>query len=75
MIFGDIVFYIYFGGFYVDIDTISIGHLDNFIKVDTDFITLIDFNRDNPIEGKHNLACGFIGARPKHPILLNCIKK
>lgn len=39
-----------------------------------EFIVPIDLNI-NPNEGYHNLACGFIGSIPKHPILLDCINK
>jgi len=63
------------GGIYADIDTICMGKLDNFINDKISFMTIVDFNRDNKVEGKHNLACGFIGAVKGHPILMNCINR
>lgn len=62
------------GGVYIDIDTLCIGKLDDFLLPNIEFIVPIDLNI-NHLEGKHNLACGFICSRPKHPILLNCINK
>lgn len=63
--------YIY-GGIYVDVDTVCMGNLNNFLLSDVDFVVPIDLNI-NPNEGEHNLACGFIASIPKHPILLDCI--
>jgi mannosyltransferase OCH1-like enzyme len=60
------------GGIYVDIDTLCLGKLDNFLLPNISFIVPIDLN-NNPNDGTHNLACGFIASRPKHPILINCI--
>ena len=54
----------YYGGFYVDIDTIAIGSLNLLLEKDYHLISLIDFNK-NISEGKHNLANGFIGVVPK----------
>lgn len=60
------------GGVYVDIDTLCLGKLDNFLLPNISFVVPIDLNT-NPNEGNYNLACGFIASRPKHPILMNCI--
>ena len=65
--------YIY-GGVYIDIDTLCLGKLDDFLLSNIEFILPIDLNI-NPNEGNHNLACGFIASIPKHPILLECINK
>ena len=65
--------YIY-GGVYIDIDTLCLGKLDDFMLSNIEFIVPIDLNI-NPNEGNHNLACGFIASIPKHPILLECINK
>ena len=65
--------YIY-GGIFVDIDSLCIGKLDDFLLPNIDFVVPIDLNI-NPFEGKHNLACGFIASKPKHPVLLDCINK
>jgi len=62
------------GGIYIDIDTLCIGKLDDFLLSNIEFLVPIDLNI-NPLEGNHNLACGFIASIPKHPILLNCINK
>jgi len=60
------------GGVYVDIDTLCLGKLDNFLLPNISFVVPIDLNT-NPNEGNYNLACGFIASRPKHPIFMNCI--
>jgi mannosyltransferase OCH1-like enzyme len=62
------------GGIYIDIDSLCIGKLDTFLIQDVDFIVPIDFNI-NLNEGQHNIACGFIASRAKHPILLYCINQ
>jgi FkbM family methyltransferase len=62
------------GGVYVDIDSLCIGKLDDFLLQNIDLVLLVDFNT-NPTEGTHNLACGFIASVPKHGALLNCINK
>ena len=67
------VLYIH-GGFYADIDTLCKGKLDSLISRNINFIVPIDLNI-NPSEGKHNLACGFIGSIPKSPILLDAINR
>jgi mannosyltransferase OCH1-like enzyme/tetratricopeptide (TPR) repeat protein len=60
------------GGVCVDIDTLCIGKLDNILLSDIELTVLVDFN-SNPLEGNHNIACGFIISVPKHPVLLTCI--
>jgi hypothetical protein len=67
------VLYIY-GGFYADIDTLCMGKLNSLTNENIEFIVPIDLNI-NPIEGEHNLACGFIGSVPKSPILLDAIDR
>jgi hypothetical protein len=62
-----------YGGFYVDIDTVCLSSLDNFINADIEFVTPIDLNIGD-LE-YHNLSNGFIGTIPKHPILANCINR
>jgi len=65
--------YIY-GGVYIDIDTLCIGKLDDFLSTNVEFIVPIDLNI-NPNEGLHNIFNSFIASIPKHPILLECINK
>lgn len=62
------------GGVYVDIDSLCLGKLDDFLLPNVDFVVPIDFNQTIG-EGEHNLACGFIASKPKHSILLNCINR
>jgi len=62
------------GGVYVDVDSLCIGKLNDFLLPNSDFVVPIDLNT-NPYEGEHNLACGFIASIAKHPILLNCINQ
>ena len=62
------------GGVYIDIDTLCIGKLDNFLLPNVEFIVPIDLNITH-LEGNHNIFNTFIGSIPKHPILLNCINK
>jgi FkbM family methyltransferase len=62
------------GGVYVDIDSLCIGHLDDYILNNMEFVVPIDLNV-NLSEGNHNLACGFIASVQNHPILLDCIKR
>ena len=67
--------YIYiYGGVYIDIDSLCIGKLNDFLLPGAEMVLVIDIN-GNPNEGTHNLACGFIASIPKHPVLLNCINK
>jgi len=63
-----------YGGFYTDIDMLCTGHLDELLDNDIEFIVPIDLNI-NPLEGQHNLACGFIGSIPGSPILLGAINR
>jgi mannosyltransferase OCH1-like enzyme len=65
------VLYIY-GGVYIDIDTICIGKLDDFLLKKIDFICTIDFNK-NISEGTHNLSNGFIASVSDSKILKYCI--
>lgn len=67
------ILYIY-GGVYIDIDSLCMGKLDNFITNSIEFVVPIDLN-SHPYEGNHNLTCGFIASIPKHPILLKCIER
>jgi hypothetical protein len=67
------ILYIY-GGVYVDIDTLCIGNLDDFLQEGLDFIIPIDLNTSSD-EGKHNLFNTFIASVPQSPILLNCIQR
>ena len=62
-----------YGGFYVDIDTVCLSSLDNFINTDIEFVTPIDLNIGD-LE-YHNLSNGFIGSIPKHRILADCIQR
>jgi len=62
------------GGVYVDIDTLCLGNLDDFLLPDVDFIVPIDLN-SSVNEGNHNLACGFIASIPEHPVIMRCIQK
>ena len=68
------ILYIY-GGVYVDIDSLCLSKLDIFFYKDTEFMTIVDFNRvgSEAVEGSFNLACGFIASIPKSKILENCI--
>jgi len=65
------VLYIY-GGVYIDIDTICIGNLDDFLQEGIEFVCIIDFNR-SLTDGQHNLANGFIASVPQSKILKYCI--
>jgi mannosyltransferase OCH1-like enzyme len=62
------------GGVYIDIDSLSIGKLDDFLLNNIEFCVPIDLNIST-IEGQYNLACGFIASVPKHPILLESINR
>jgi mannosyltransferase OCH1-like enzyme/glycosyltransferase involved in cell wall biosynthesis len=62
------------GGVYVDIDTLCLGKLDDFLISGAELVVPIDLNV-SPNEGNHNLACGFIATIPKHPALMRCIQK
>lgn len=67
------VLYIY-GGIYVDVDTICLNSIDNFINEDIEFMTPIDLN-NCPYYGTYNLFNCFIASVPRHPILMDCIKR
>ena len=67
------VLYIY-GGVYVDIDTICFNRIDDFLDDKIEFMTPIDLN-NCPYYGKYNLFNCFVASVPKHPILLDCIKR
>jgi hypothetical protein len=67
------ILYIY-GGVYVDIDTICINTIDDYLNNDIEFMTPIDLN-NCPHYGKYNLFNSFIASIPKHPILLDCINR
>jgi mannosyltransferase OCH1-like enzyme len=62
------------GGVYVDIDTLCIGNLNDFLLPTIEFIVPTDLNISTN-EGKHNLFNTFIATIPKHPILLECINR
>jgi FkbM family methyltransferase len=64
------------GGVYVDIDTLCLGSLDDFLIPGADLVVPIDLNMSmSANEGTHNLACGFIAAVPRHPAMMRCIQK
>lgn len=65
--------YIY-GGVCVDLDSLCLNSIDNFLDENIEFITAVDLN-NCPTIGKYNLTCGFIASIPKHPILFNCIER
>lgn len=67
------ILYLY-GGIYVDVDTLCLGSLDDFITEDTELMVPIDLNT-SPSEGKHNLSNGFIATAPKSPVLFDCIER
>ena len=62
------------GGVYVDIDTLCLGSLDDFLTPGVELVVPIDLNL-SANEGTHNLACGFIAAVPRHPAMMRCIQK
>ena len=62
-----------YGGVYVDIDTICMGKLSDFIK-DEIFVAPIDLNI-NPFEGNYNLFNTFIAVVPGSKIMLECINR
>jgi len=62
-----------YGGVYVDIDTICLGKLDDFLQ-DYEFVVPVDLN-ENVYEGKHNLFNTFIASEPMSNLLENCIKR
>jgi len=62
------------GGVYVDIDTLCLGSLDDFLTPGAELVIPIDLNL-SANEGTHNLACGFIAAVPRHPAMMRCIQK
>lgn len=55
------------GGFFTDLDTLSLGSINDFINDKTEFITPIDLG------GGPYLFNGFIGIIKEHPILKKCI--
>ena len=65
------ILYIY-GGVYVDIDTLCMRTLDDFIKNDTELMVPIDLNI---CETKYNLFNTFIACVPNSSIMLNCINQ
>jgi FkbM family methyltransferase len=62
------------GGVYVDVDTLCLGSLDDFLIPGAELVVPIDLNL-GANEGTHNLACGFIAAAPRHPAMMRCIQK
>ena len=63
-----------YGGVYIDIDTICIGKLLDFIDINSTLIVPIDLNT-NPNEGTHNLFNTFIASVPESSIMLDCISR
>lgn len=63
-----------YGGVYVDIDTICLNNIDSFFDKNIEFMTTIDLN-NCPYYGTYNLSNGFIASIPRHPILMDCIKR
>lgn len=60
-----------YGGIFVDIDTICMNNIDDFLENEIEFMTPIaDTDKS---EGENNLLNGFIASIPKHPIFLDCI--
>lgn len=66
------ILYIY-GGVYVDMDTICMNSIDDFLNEDIEFMTPVDLNPPTSHIGTHNLFNAFIASIPKHPILIDCI--
>jgi len=67
------ILYIY-GGVIVDLDSLSLNSIDEFLDDNIEFMTAVDLN-NCPIIGKYNLTNGIIASIPKHSILLECINK
>ena len=67
------VLYIY-GGVFVDLDSLSLNSIDDFLDENIEFMTAVDLNNCSTI-GKYNLTNGFIASIPKHPILFECIER
>ena len=67
------ILYIY-GGVIVDLDSLSLNSIDDFLDDKIEFMTAIDLN-NCPTIGKYNLTNGIIATIPKHSILLECINK
>ena len=67
------VLYVY-GGVYVDVDTICISSIDQFLNETIEFMTPVDLN-NHPDYGTYNLFNCFIASVPKHPILWDCIQQ
>lgn len=65
------ILYMY-GGVYIDIYTLCLGSISNFLNKDIDFMVPIDLNT-NIYEGTHNLFNAFIASIPQHKILYFCI--
>ncbi len=59
------------GGFDADIDMICLDSLSKLLVENVNFIAPIDLNI---CQTYHNIANGFFGCVPKHPILLNAIE-
>ena len=66
------ILYIY-GGVYVDIDSLCMGNLDTFIE-NQEMVFMIDLNI-NEIDGKYNVANGFIAIASGSSIMLECINR
>jgi len=64
------VLYIH-GGVYADIDTICKCSIDDFLNETIKFITVVDITN----QVGYNLFNSFIATIPKHPIMLDCIKR
>ena len=58
------------GGYYADIDTLCINSIQMIIPKNIDFVSVIDISIE-----EYNIANGFIGCIPEHPILLDCIQR
>jgi hypothetical protein len=67
------VLYIY-GGVFVDLDSLCLNSIDDFLDENIEFMTAVDLN-NCPTIGKYNLTNGFMASIPKHTILLNCINR
>ena len=64
--------YIY-GGVYIDIDTLCLNSIDDFLQVNSSFIVPVPY-AVAPNEGTHPLINGFIASTPKHKILEKAIE-
>ena len=60
------------GGVFVDINTLCLNKIDDFLDDDVDFVIPIDLNLGIT---SYNLFNGFMAIKPRHPIMLDCINR